>query len=237
MKIAIIGYGKMGKTIEKLALDRGHEIVLRSTSENPVTAEKLKNADMAIEFTNPESAPRNIGLCIETNVPVVTGSTGWNDRLEEISESVTIKKGKLFHASNFSIGVNLFFKLNHTLAKLMNNRPEYQPELKEWHHIHKKDAPSGTAVTLLNEMLQNLENKTDWKLEQTDEDNEIPVKAIREGEIFGTHRIRYKSDIDEISIEHKAHSREGFAKGAILAAEWLADSQPGVFTMNDLLEL
>ena len=238
MKIAIIGYGKMGKTIEELASERGHEIVLKATSSSPATAENLTGCDVAIEFTNPESAVDNYKLCLENGIPVVTGSTGWNDQKEDVLKTVEAEHGRFFFASNFSVGVNIFFQVNQLLARLMSGQQDYEPLVEEWHHIHKKDAPSGTAVSIVEQMIEGLANKSDWKLEpnKTDE-NEIQVKAYREGEIFGTHRVSYRSEIDNLTIEHKAHSREGFAKGAILAAEWIVDQPSGSYGMSDLLKI
>ncbi|MFZ6052294.1 4-hydroxy-tetrahydrodipicolinate reductase [Halocola ammonii] len=238
MKIAIIGYGKMGKTIEKLAVERGHEIVLKATSSSPATSENLSGCDVAIEFTNPESAVDNFMLCLQNDIPVVTGSTGWNDQKKEVLKTVEEKKGRFFFASNFSVGVNIFFQVNKSLAKLMNAQPDYTPSVEEWHHIHKKDAPSGTAVSIVEQMIDKLDSKTGWSLApEKPNENEIGVKAYREGEIFGTHCVSYRSAIDDLTIEHKAHSREGFAKGAILAAEWIVNQSSGTYGMEDLLQI
>jgi 4-hydroxy-tetrahydrodipicolinate reductase len=238
MKIAIIGYGKMGKTIADLASEMGHEIVLKATSTSPATENNLTGCDVAIEFTNPDSAVDNYRLCLENDIPVVTGSTGWNDQKEAVAKMVKDTKGRFFFASNFSIGVNIFFQINQQLARLMNSQKDYQPSVEEWHHIHKKDAPSGTAVTIAEQMIEALDNKSNWKLDENGPGaKDISIKAYREGEIFGTHRVSYKSEIDDLTIEHKAHSRQGFAKGAILAAEWIVNQPSGSYGMSDLLKI
>jgi 4-hydroxy-tetrahydrodipicolinate reductase len=241
MKIALLGYGKMGKTIEKLATAKGHEIVFKS-DENCI--ELLKNgqingAAVAIEFTGPESAAENIKACISGGIPVVSGSTGWlKHHWEEVTEYCKVNNGSFFYASNYSIGVNIFFEINERLAQLMNAFPEYKAEIEEIHHIHKLDAPSGTGITLAEGILKNHEAYNEWTLDDANENQaaKLPIIAKRIGEVPGTHIIRYHSPIDDIEISHIAKGREGFASGAILAAEWLKGKK-GVFGMKDLLSL
>lgn len=239
LKIGLFGYGKMGRAIESLALEHGVEIAWRITQENraEVTPELLRQADVVIEFTRPEAAFENVMLCLEANIPVVSGTTGWLEKLPEAQEFCQKNGGALMWASNFSVGVNLFFALNSYLSKLMNERVEYVPSVTEIHHIHKLDAPSGTALTLVNEIIERVRRASAWTLApDAPEAGEIPVTAIREGEVPGTHVVKWASPIDEIVIEHRAHSRAGFASGAILAAKWLAGKQ-GVFTMKHALGL
>lgn len=236
MKIALLGYGKMGKTIERLALAAGHEIVLRVDADNRpnLTTQQLQLADVVIEFSQPTSAVDNIKLCVTAGVPVVCGTTGWYEHFEEVAAYVAEYKGTLLYATNFSIGVNLLFALNEQLAKWMNTRPEYNVLLKEIHHIHKLDHPSGTALTLLGQLTNNIERKTAWSESPTPAANEIQVLAEREGEVPGTHIVTYTSPIDTLEISHVAHSREGFAGGAIAAAVWV-QGKTGLFTMKDVL--
>ena len=237
MKIALIGYGKMGKAIEAIAIERGHEIVAKITSKDKDQIEDLiNNADAAIEFTRPEFAVANIKHCFNAKVPVVVGTTGWNDQLEEITQDCKNADGSLLHASNFSIGVNLFFEVNKKLAQLMSTQKEYHPEMQEWHHIHKLDAPSGTAITLANQIMDIHPTYNEWHLGTESSNDSIAIEALRENEIPGTHIIKYQSDIDSIEIKHEAHNRKGFALGSVIAAEWLAIKK-GVFTMSDLLNL
>lgn len=236
MKIAIIGYGKMGKTIERLAEARGHEVVLKTTSSDPVLTPAIlieKHADVAIEFTSPHSAFHNITTIMDAKVPVVSGSTGWLDRWEEALEHLQSKGGAFVYASNFSVGVNIFFALNQHLAGLMSHYPEYQPDIKEIHHTAKKDAPSGTAVTIANDLLQNLGRYSSWSQDPSASDS-LYIESIREDPAPGTHVINYVSDIDEIEIKHTAKSRDGFAYGAILAAEYIIGKE-GIHTMKDVL--
>jgi len=241
MKIALLGYGKMGKTIEKLATAKGHEIVFKS-DENCI--ELLKNgqingAAVAVEFTGPESAAENIKACISGGIPVVSGSTGWlKHHWEEVTEYCKVNNGSFFYASNYSIGVNIFFEINERLAQLMNAFPEYKAEIEEIHHIHKLDAPSGTGITLAEGILKNHEAYNEWTLDDTNENQagKLPIIAKRIGEVPGTHIIRYHSPIDDIEISHIAKGREGFASGAILAAEWLIGKK-GIFGMRDLMKL
>lgn len=230
MKIALIGYGKMGKTIEKLAVEAGHKIVFKSTSS---TADgDLSLADVAIEFSTPETAFQNIKKALDSGIPVVSGTTGWLDRYSEIEECCKNKNGSFLYASNFSIGVNLFFAINEFAGKLMSSYKDYIVSIDEIHHTAKKDAPSGTAISLAEDILK-LSSKTEWVLNK-EERNKISIFSHREEDVKGTHIITYSSTIDTIQLKHEAHSREGFAKGAILAAEWLKNKK-GVFTMKDVL--
>jgi len=235
MKIALLGYGKMGKEIEKIALDRKHEILLRVTEENAATLQPsdLRQADVAIEFSTPDSVINNLKLCFEQKVPVVVGTTGWYERFDEMAELCKKSSGGLFHATNFSVGVNLFFKVNSYLAALMNNYSDYEVSMEEIHHIHKLDKPSGTAITLANQVINEIKRKKKWSISEKGDDT-LFIKDVREGEVPGTHIIRYTSPIDEIEIMHKAHNRKGFAQGAVIAAEFLNGKQ-GIYTMNDII--
>lgn len=230
MKIALLGYGKMGRTIERLAQERGHEIVLRVTED--VENADLQLADVAIDFSVPDAAFKNITTCFEKNVPVVSGTTGWLKKYPEAVEMCKEHNSAFIYASNFSLGVNLFFELNKKLAEMMKNFPEYRVAIEEIHHTQKLDAPSGTAITLAEQIIEN-SNKKGWKLESASEE-EIPVTAKRIENVPGTHTISYESPVDTIKIEHIAHSRDGFALGAVVAAEWLQHKK-GVFTMKDVL--
>jgi 4-hydroxy-tetrahydrodipicolinate reductase len=239
LKIGLFGYGKMGRAIEALAPENGVEIAWKISRNNQpeLTPALLWQADVVIEFTRPDAAFDNVKSCLEAGVPVVSGTTGWLDRLPEAQALCRQQQGALLWSSNFSVGVNLFFALNARLAEMMNTRPEYAPALTEIHHIHKLDAPSGTAVTLLNDLLARIDRFSDWELTPgSPHPGTIPVTAVREGEVPGTHIVRWASPVDEIVIEHRAHSRSGFANGAILAAKWLA-GKTGVFTMTDVLGL
>ena len=235
MKIALVGYGKMGKTIEQIARNRGHEIVSIIDVNNPgdFESEAFKQADVAIEFTTPATAFENYMKCFAAGVPVVSGTTGWLSRLDEVKRMCTEEGKTFFYASNFSIGVNIFFALNKYLAKIMNNFPSYDVRMTEVHHIHKLDAPSGTAITLAEGVLENLDRKERWTLETAEKPTDLPIHAIREGEVPGIHEIVYESDADTISIKHDAKSRAGFALGAVLAAEFTAGKK-GFLGMNDL---
>jgi len=236
MNIALVGYGKMGKEIERIALSRGHNIVLTIDKDNndKLTKENLQKADVAIEFTVPSSAFDNYKLCMEAGVPVVSGTTGWLDRMEELKNVCEVTKGGFFYASNFSVGVNLFFALNKKLAKLMQPFDSYDVEMEEIHHIHKLDAPSGTAITLAEGVFENLDRKDKWELDKVSDSSAMKIDAKREGEVPGTHTIKYFSDVDEISITHEAYNRKGFALGAVLAAEFM-NGKSGMFGMDDLL--
>ena len=238
MKIALIGYGKMGKTIEKIARDRGNtiELIIDKDNTHDLTAENLAKADVAIDFSIPDTAYANIQKCFEANTPVVCGTTGWLDRFDEITNTANNKKKGFFYASNFSLGVNIFFKLNEQLAKMMSALKDYEVSMEEVHHIHKLDAPSGTAITLAEGVINNIESKKDWVLNKPSSDEHLGIKAIREGEVPGTHRIKYDSEVDFIHIEHVAKSRQGFALGAVLAAEYM-NGKTGFHTMDNLLNL
>lgn len=236
MNIALIGYGKMGKEIEQIALSRGHKIALIVDAHNATTytLDELKKADVAIEFSTPDSALGNIYKCFEAGVPIVVGTTGWLDKLEEVKKKCTDKKQTLFYTSNYSIGVNLFFKLNQQLAKLMNNHKEYNVHMEEIHHVHKLDSPSGTAISLANQVIANVDEKKKWVNATTTDRNELGIVSKRLDEVPGTHTVTYASSIDEISITHIAHNRKGFALGAVVAAEWVHDKK-GVFGMEQLM--
>ncbi|MFN7015114.1 MAG: 4-hydroxy-tetrahydrodipicolinate reductase [Bacteroidia bacterium] len=223
MKIALIGYGKMGKEIEQIALSRGHEIVLKISVENlnDFTIENLKKADVAIEFTAPDAALINMNTCFDAGIPVVVGTTGWNKHLDEVKNACITKNATLLYASNFSVGVNLFFALNKRLAELMLPYNQYNVTMEEIHHTHKLDAPSGTAISLANDILAVHPTKKQWSLEKNDAEN-LFINAKRIDPFPGTHRIKYSSDIDDIEIIHTAHNRKGFATGAVIAAEWIA---------------
>ncbi len=231
MKIALVGYGKMGKIIDEIATQRNHEIVAR-LNESP-TSENLNNADVVIEFSNPEVAYNNIKTCLENKIPVICGTTGWLDQKPEIEKIAAENNTAFLYGSNFSLGVNLFFALNEKLADLMKNFPEYNVQLEEIHHTHKKDAPSGTAISLAEGIIENDQRFEGWKLEETKE-RELGIFAIREDEVPGTHSVFYKSSVDEIEIKHTAYSRSGFALGAVIAAEWI-QGKTGNFSMKDVL--
>ena len=235
MNIALIGYGKMGKEIEAIALKRGHTIVLKIGKENSSTLSEndLKKADVAIEFSTPDSVLTNIQKSFNAGLPIVVGATGWYKNFETIKNLCFEKNGSLFHATNFSLGVNLFFKVNTYLAELMNKYPDYEVSMEEIHHIHKLDKPSGTAITLANQIINKIDRKTNWSIDKKSPDT-LFIKDIREGEVPGTHIIKYQSDIDTIEIMHKAHNRKGFALGAVIAAEFLKDKK-GIYTMNDII--
>jgi len=238
MKIALIGYGKMGQTIEKIAKERGHEIVSIIDIDNleDFNSDAFKSADVAIEFTRPEVAVSNIRNCFKANVPIVCGTTGWNEHLSEIRKELEEGNKTLFWASNFSLGVNLFFALNKYLARLMNQFPDYNVEMTEVHHTQKLDAPSGTAITLAEGIFENLNRKTNWVKEVEESANELAIKSIREGQVPGIHTIRYESEVDSIEITHDAKSRQGFALGAVIAAEFTAGKK-GLLGMQDLLKM
>jgi 4-hydroxy-tetrahydrodipicolinate reductase len=240
MKIALIGYGKMGKAIEKIAVERGHSVVAIYDSKNIFSADAIDKIDVAIEFTKPDLAVNHIKKCIDAHIPIVTGTTGWFNQLEEIEAYTEQNNGAFLHASNFSIGVNIFFAVNRKLAQLISKQPEYQVSIEEIHHLQKLDAPSGTAITLANGILENNLNLKEWVLGESKapsfESHQIPITARREPDVPGTHSVKYESEIDTISIHHEAHSRHGFALGAVIAAEWLFGKK-GVFTMNNVLNI
>ena len=234
MKIALIGYGVMGRQIEQICLERGHEVVFVLHRNRQQNWEKgLSEADVAIEFTEPDMAVENLHDCFRLGVPVVCGTTGWYGQLNEVSNSCLHAQGALFYASNFSIGVNLFFRLNRQLAVLMEAHAEYKARLEETHHTRKKDAPSGTAITLAEGLIESNKHYHSWTLGDASEAGRLPVQAIREDDVPGTHRIEWRSPNDSISISHEAFNRKGFATGAVIAAEFL-HGKKGVFSMNDL---
>ncbi len=238
MKIALLGYGKMGKAIEAIAVERGHEIVLRVSIENVEdnTIENIRRADVAIEFTGPESAYDNLLKCLNAGVPVVCGSTGWLQQYDEICKRFKKKKGSLLYASNFSVGVNLFFELNRKLIRLMKNHDEYEVSVHEIHHTEKKDAPSGTAITIAEQILKKHPVKKTWVNHPSVQPDELSVTSERTDPAPGTHIVTYGSPVDDIQIRHTAHNRTGFATGAVLAAEFLK-GKTGVYTMKDVLDL
>ncbi len=233
MRIALVGYGRMGKIIDEIATKRGHEIVAR-LKETP-TAESLNNPDVVIEFSLPEVAFDNIKSCLENKIPVICGTTGWLERKSEIENIAAQNETAFLYGSNFSLGVNLFFALNEKLAGLMKNVDQYTCQLEEIHHIHKLDAPSGTAISLAEGIIGNSDKYEAWKLEETQE-KQLGIFAIREDEVPGTHSVYYRSEVDEIEIKHTAFNRNGFALGAVVAAEWIHDKK-GNFTMKDVLGL
>lgn len=236
MKIALIGYGKMGKAIEEIARQRGHEIVLTIDQPNlhEFTAANMATADAAIEFTGPHSAFENVKKCLEMGVPLVCGSTGWTEKMEEIHALCTAKNGAFIYSSNYSVGVNIFFEINKKLAALMAPHKEYEVILEETHHTQKKDAPSGTAISLAEQILALLPRKKKWVNELSDHPEDLEIISQRADPAPGTHHIRYSSVIDDIEIIHTAHNRTGFATGAVLAAEYLKGKH-GIFTMKDVL--
>jgi len=238
MKIALIGYGKMGKAIESIALSKGHEIVLKIDIQNnqDFTEAALQKADVAIEFTGPHSAFENVKKCIAWGVPVVSGSTGWLDQWAKIKDLCAEKNGTLIYSSNYSIGVNLFFELNKQLAQLMESYNSYDVSMTEVHHTEKKDAPSGTAISLAEQILTNLGRKNKWVNTASGNSNELVIKSERIDPAPGTHIVKYSSEVDDIEIIHTAHTRIGFASGAVLAAEF-AFEKKGIFTMKDVLGL
>lgn len=230
MKIALLGYGKMGKVIEKIALERGHSIVLKKSSTD--SFEGLKNADVAIDFSVPNVAIAHISECLNNNIPVISGTTGWLDDYEKMVELCKTNNGSFIYGSNFSLGVNIFFELNNYLAKMMSNLKQYNVSMEEVHHTQKLDAPSGTAISLAKGILEN-SDYTNWTLENP-KNNEIYIDAKRIENVPGTHSVFYDSEVDQIEIKHTAHNREGFALGSVIAAEWLLNKK-GVFTMKDVL--
>lgn len=261
MKIALIGYGKMGHIIEEIALSRGHEVVaaIDVNNQEDFESEAFRSADVAIEFTTPKTALGNVDRCLAAGVPVVVGSTGWYDKLPEVKEAVAKANGSLFWASNFSIGVNVFVAVQKFLARIMNQYPQYDVTLEETHHIHKLDSPSGTAITIANAITDNLDRKLGWKETaaiwqhedqsvdvarnaevgtqfQSHNDDELEVIAYRRGEVPGIHTVVYDSEVDTITMTHSAKSRRGFALGAVVAAEWMSDGKKGVYTMTDLMK-
>jgi 4-hydroxy-tetrahydrodipicolinate reductase len=237
MKIALIGYGKMGKAIEEIALQKGHEIVLKISDQNleDFTKENLQLCDVAIEFTNPESAAANMRMCIDAGVAVVCGSTGWVAHEGDIKKYCIEKNGTLLYASNFSIGVNIFFEVNKKLATLMAAQKEYNVAVEEIHHTQKKDAPSGTAISLAQQIISERNDKDTWVLGDTTNANEISITSKRIDPAPGTHYVKYMSEVDDIEIIHTAHNRKGFAMGAVAAATFLQDKK-GIYSMSDVLK-
>lgn len=232
MNIALLGYGKMGKAIETIALQRQHKIVLKVTSDN--SDFDLTGVDIAIDFSTPTTVVNNITKCFNANVPVISGTTGWLDQYDAIVNLCKEKKGTFLYASNFSLGVNIFFEINKVLSKLMKDLPEYKTSIEEIHHTQKLDAPSGTAITLAEDIIKNSDYKT-WALGTT-KNNELGITAKRIDNVPGTHEINYQSKVDTLQIKHTAHSREGFALGAVIAAEWMVNKK-GVFTMKNVLNI
>ena len=232
MKIALLGYGRMGKEIEKIAISRGHEIVIRKDVDDAVD---ITLADVAIDFSVPNSAFNNIINCINNNVPVISGTTGWLDKYDDAVALCKEKKGGFIYASNYSVGVNIFFELNNQLAKMMSKLADYNVSMEEIHHTKKLDAPSGTAITLAEGVIENT-SKAAWVLGDKNTENEIPIVAKRIPDVPGTHTVWYTSDVDTIAIKHTAHNRKGFALGAVIAAEWILD-KTGVFSMKDVLNI
>ena len=233
MKIALLGYGKMGKVIETIALSRGHEISLK-VDKNTKDYD-LSHVDVAINFSTPRSAVENISKALESNVPIVSGTTGWLSEIETIETLCSELEGAFIYASNFSLGVNIFFELNKNLAKMMSNLTDYNIDLEEIHHKQKIDIPSGTAITLAEGVIENTNYKS-WGLEPTENPEKLKIKAKRYDNVHGTHKVNYNSSIDQISLVHTAHNRKGFGLGAIIAAEWIIGKK-GVFTMNDVLNI
>jgi 4-hydroxy-tetrahydrodipicolinate reductase len=245
MNIALLGYGKMGRIIEKLATERGHNIVLKIDAFNTeeLTVKNLKAADVAIDFSQPDSVLSNINACFEANVPIVVGTTGWYGHLQTVKNQCLSGNNSLLYASNFSIGVNVFFFVNKVLSKIMNRYPQYEVQVEEIHHVHKLDSPSGTAMTIAEGIVENLTRKNEWVNElvgKSDNNviakpNQLLIESHRIEEVPGTHTVIYSSEIDEIEFKHTAHSRAGFALGAVLSAEWL-NTKKGFFTIDDMFD-
>ena len=246
MKIALLGYGKMGKIIEKIALDRKHEIVLKIdySNLNELTEENLQKADVAIEFSTPATVLGNIETCFKAGVPVVVGTTGWHHEIAQIKEQCNYHKASMIYATNFSVGVNIFFHVNKMLAKLMNNYPYYEVQVEEIHHTQKLDSPSGTAITIAEGIIDNLDSKKEWKNVLISDDNagdelvgtnEVLIESLRIENVPGTHTVIYDSEVDTIEFKHTAHNRNGFALGAVLAAEWVQDKK-GFYSVEDMFD-
>jgi 4-hydroxy-tetrahydrodipicolinate reductase len=237
MKIIISGYGRMGREVEKIALRRGHQIIAKidKKSDWKNLDPRRVNDAVVIDFSFPDVVVENITSCFKLGIPVVTGTTGWYDQLREVKNKCNHYDATLFYAPNFSIGVNLFFKANKQLAKLMTGREAYKVSMKETHHIHKLDAPSGTALKAANDIIETIDNLSGWVSQQEDNINKLPIISVREGEVPGTHEVIYESEADKLTLIHEAKNRSGFALGAILAAEFVANKK-GIFTMDDLLK-
>lgn len=238
MKLALIGYGKMGKEVEKAALASKHTIgtIIDNNEDWHTNWDQFQGCDAAIEFSIPSMAVSNLFKCFEAGIPVVTGTTGWNERMDEVAAICSEKNGTLFYSSNFSIGVNIFFEINRRLASIMNRYGEYDIKLTETHHIQKMDAPSGTAITLANDIIAETERKKNWINSASGDKSQLEIQSVREGSVPGIHAIEWISDIDKISIRHEAYNRQGFARGALMAAEFVIGKK-GIFGMNDLLKL
>jgi len=234
MKIILLGYGKMGRTIERVAINRGHEISARIDIDNQDEFDDAEG-DVAIEFSHPDAAFSNISRCLVRKLPIVCGTTGWLKRKSEIEDLCNKVNGTFFYASNYSLGVNLFFKINEYLAKMMNGFPEYEIMMDEIHHSEKKDAPSGTAISLAEGILKNVARKKSWVSKKTTKPEEIYIGSFRIDQVPGTHIVKYESPVDDIEIKHTAHSRDGFALGAVLVAEW-AQNKQGILSMDDFLK-
>lgn len=241
MKIALFGYGKMGKEIEKMAIERGHSISLIVDEHNrlEITKENLENSDVIIDFTVPEAVKENVFLAFKSKIPIVVGTTGWIHQIEEINEASKKYNGALIHASNFSLGVNMFFEINERLAQLMNSQEQYEISVEETHHIEKKDAPSGTSISIAEAIIKFVKRKNSWKeyekgISVRSQQSEIPVFYSREKDVVGKHAVTYKSAIDQIEIKHEAFNRKGFALGAIIASEWIIGKK-GIFSIKDLM--
>jgi 4-hydroxy-tetrahydrodipicolinate reductase len=238
MNIAIIGYGKMGKAIEEIAMHRGHKIVLTIDEHNlsDFTKENIDACDVAIEFTGPHTAFENVKKALGFDIPLVCGSTGWLDKLEEANRLCKTRNGSFIYSSNYSVGVNIFFELNKKLAELMEPHKDYELQVTETHHTQKKDAPSGTAITLAEQILERINRKKSWVNHFTDNPRELEIISERIDPVAGTHKVKYSSGIDDIEIIHTAHNRQGFALGAVMAAEYIRDKK-GIFSMKDVLNL
>jgi 4-hydroxy-tetrahydrodipicolinate reductase len=233
MKIALLGYGRMGQTIEQIAIKRGHTIVLKVDKDD--TNYDITQADVAIDFSIPDVAFNNISMCLSNQVPVISGTTGWLHDYDKAVALCQSKRGAFIYASNYSLGVNIFFELNKVLAKMMSNLKQYNISMEEIHHTKKLDAPSGTAISLANDIISNHNSYENWSLDDKNEKT-IPIIAKRIGDVPGTHTVTYESDVDTITMTHEAHNRDGFALGAVIAAEWIV-GKTGVFTMNDVLNI
>lgn len=240
LRIALIGYGKMGKAIEQIALDRGHQISLKINTASPIEEADFSNTDVAIEFSRPDAVLNHIDVCLQNGIPVVVGTTAWNESLETVKSKVSEHNGALLHASNFSVGVNIFFELNKLLARLMASQPSYQADIEEIHHLQKLDAPSGTAITIANGLMNEHSSYNKWILGEEEvpevHSNELPIISYRKPDVPGTHIVTYRSEVDTIQISHEAHNRTGFALGAVLSAEFLVGKK-GTFTMSDVLKI
>lgn len=236
MNILLLGYGKMGKTIEELALKRGHTISGKITEENRDSLDQsmFQNTDVVIEFSSPEAAFDNIMLCLKNGKPVVSGTTGWLNKKPEVEKYIQNNGGAFFYSSNFSIGVNIFFRVNQYLAEIMEHNTDYDVSMKEIHHTEKKDSPSGTAITLAEDILKTISRKSGWE-EYSNDSRRLNIEAEREGQVPGTHIIKYENDIDKIEIKHEAKGRKGFATGALLVAEWILEKK-GILSMDDYLK-